>query len=106
MTIGLPHFLVVASILFMIGVSGIFFNRRNIIVILMSIELILLAVDINFVAFSVYQKNLIGQVFTFFILTVAAAETAIGLAILVAYFRNRGDISVERANLMKDRGPA
>jgi NADH-quinone oxidoreductase subunit K len=101
MTIGLPHFLVVAAILFTIGVIGIFINRRNIIVILMAIELMLLAVNINFVAFSVYQHNLIGQVFTMIVLTVAAAEAAIGLAILVVYFRNRGDIAVEHANLMK-----
>ena len=102
MNIGLPHFLILAAILFTIGVIGIFINRRNIIVILMAIELILLAVNINFVAFSVYQHNLIGQVFTMIVLTVAAAETAIGLAILVVYFRNhRGDIAVEHANLMK-----
>ena len=101
MTIGLPHFLVVAAILFTMGVIGIFINRRNVIVILMAIELILLAVNINFVAFSVYQHNLIGQVFTMIILTVAAAETAIGLAILVVYFRNRGDIAVEDVNRMK-----
>jgi NADH-quinone oxidoreductase subunit K len=101
MEIGLPHFLVVAAILFTIGVIGIFVNRRNIIVILMAIELILLAVNINFVAFSVYQHNLIGQVFSMIVLTVAAAEAAIGLAILVVYFRNRGDIAVEHANLMK-----
>jgi NADH-quinone oxidoreductase subunit K len=102
MTIGLSHFLIVAAILFTIGLVGIVVNRRNIIVILMSIELILLAVNVNFVAFSVTQHNLVGQVFTIFVLTVAAAETAIGLAILVSYFRNRGDIDVERANLMKD----
>ncbi len=101
MTIGLSHFLVVAAILFTIGVFGIFINRRNIIVILMAIELMLLAVNINFVAFSVYQHNLIGQVFTIVILAVAAAETAIGLAILVVYFRNRGNIAVEEANTMK-----
>lgn len=102
MTIGLQHFLVVAAVLFAIGVTGILFNRRNIIVILMSIELILLAVNINFVAFSTVQNNLIGQVFTLVVLTVAAAETAIGLALLVVFFRNRGDIAVEHANLMKD----
>jgi NADH-quinone oxidoreductase subunit K len=101
MQIGLPHFLVVAAILFTIGVIGIFINRRNIIVILMAIELMLLAVNINFVAFSVYQHNLIGQIFTMIILTVAAAEAAIGLAILVVYFRNRGDIAVEGVNMMK-----
>ncbi len=99
--VGLPHFLIVAALLFMIGVAGIFFNRRNVIVILMAIELMLLAVSINFVAFSVFQHNLVGQVFTIMVLTVAAAETAIGLAILVVYFRNRGDIAVEHANLMK-----
>jgi NADH-quinone oxidoreductase subunit K len=101
MSIGLPHFLTVAAILFTIGVIGIFVNRRNIIVILMAIELMLLAVNINFVAFSVYQHNLIGQVFTMIVLTVAAAEAAIGLAILVVYFRNRGDIAVEGVNMMK-----
>ena len=101
MTIGLPHFLVLAAILFTIGVIGIFVNRRNIIVILMAIELMLLAVNINFVAFSVYQHNLIGQVFAMMVLTVAAAEAAIGLAILVVYFRNRGDIAVEGVNMMK-----
>jgi NADH-quinone oxidoreductase subunit K len=102
MVVGLPHFLVVAAILFTIGVVGILVNRRNVIVILMAAELILLAVNINFVAFSAYQHSIVGQVFTFMVLTVAAAETAIGLAILVVYFRNRGDIAVERANLMKD----
>src|ERR1700744_4348934 len=101
MTIGLPHFLVVAAILFTIGVLGIFVNRKNVIVILMSIELILLAVNINFVAFSVYQHNLVGQIFTMIVLTVAAAEAAIGLAILVVYFRNRGNIAVEDINMMK-----
>ena len=101
MTIGLSHFLTVAAILFTIGVIGIFINRRNIIVILMAIEMMLLAVNINFVAFSVYQHNLIGQVFTMIVLTVAAAEAAIGLAILVVYFRNRGDIAVEGVNMMK-----
>jgi NADH-quinone oxidoreductase subunit K len=99
--IGLPHFLTVAAILFTIGVLGVFINRRNVIVILMSIELMLLAVNINFVAFSVYQHNLIGQVFTMIVLTVAAAEAAIGLAILVVYFRNRGNIGVEGMNVMK-----
>ena len=101
MTIGLPHFLIVAAILFVIGVIGIFINRRNIIVILMAIELMLLAVNINFVAFSVYQHNLVGQIFSMLVLTVAAAEAAIGLAILVVYFRNRGDIAVEGVNMMK-----
>jgi NADH-quinone oxidoreductase subunit K len=101
MTIGLTHFLVVSAILFTIGVVGVLFNRRNIIVLLMAVELILLAVNINFVAFSVFQHNLVGQAFAMIVLTVAAAETAVGLAILVVYFRNRGDIDVERANLMK-----
>jgi len=101
MTIGLNHYLVVAAILFTIGVLGIFINRRNVIVILMSIELMLLAVNINFVAFSVFGHNLVGQVFTMFVLTVAAAEAAIGLAILVVYFRNRGNIAVEDINQMK-----
>src|ERR1700687_2062392 len=101
MTIGLSHFLAVAAALFTTGVLGIFVNRRNVIVILMSIELILLAVNINFVAFSVFQHNLVGQVFSMIVLTVAAAEAAIGLAILVVYFRNRGDIAVERVNMMK-----
>jgi len=101
MTIGLSHFLVVAAILFTIGVIGIFINRRNIIVILMAIELMLLAVNINFVAFSVAQHNLVGQIFTMIVLTVAAAEAAIGLAIMVVYFRNRGDIAVEGVNMMK-----
>ncbi|HVE04119.1 MAG TPA: NADH-quinone oxidoreductase subunit NuoK [Rhizomicrobium sp.] len=101
MTIGLPNYLSVAAILFTIGVFGIFLNRKNVIVILMSIELILLAVNINFVAFSSYLHDLVGQVFALFILTVAAAEAAIGLAILVVYFRNRGTIAVEDVNLMK-----
>ena len=101
MEIGLTHYLTVAAILFTIGVLGIFLNRKNIIVILMSIELILLAVNINFVAFSAYLGDLVGQVFALFILTVAAAEAAIGLAILVVYFRNRGTIAVEDVNLMK-----
>src|SRR5271168_4029511 len=99
--ISLNHYLVVAAILFTIGVLGIFINRRNVIVILMSIELMLLAVNVNFVAFSVFQHNLIGQVFTMIVLTVAAAEAAIGLAILVVYFRNRGSIAVADINLMK-----
>jgi NADH-quinone oxidoreductase subunit K len=101
MEVGLQHFLAVAAVLFTIGVLGIFINRRNVIVILMCIELILLSVNINFVAFSAYQHNLVGQVFTMIVLTVAAAEAAIGLAILVVYFRNRGNIAVEGANLMK-----
>jgi len=101
MSIGLDQYLVVAAILFTIGVLGIFINRRNVIVILMSIELMLLAVNINFVAFSSFQHNLTGQVFSMIILTVAAAEAAIGLAILVVYFRNRGSIAVEDIHLMK-----
>ena len=99
--IGLGHFLTVAAILFTIGVFGIFLNRKNIIIILMSIELILLAVNINFVAFSGFLGDLTGQVFTLFVLTVAAAEAAIGLAILVCFFRNRGTIDVEDVNVMK-----
>lgn len=101
MTITLSHYLAVAAALFTIGVLGIFINRRNVIVILMCIELILLAVNINFVAFSSFQHNLTGQIFTMIVLTVAAAEAAIGLAILVVYFRNRGNIAVEDINLMK-----
>lgn len=101
MTITLGHFLTVAAILFTIGVFGIFLNRKNVIIILMSIELMLLAVNINFVAFSAYLNDLMGQVFALFVLTVAAAEAAIGLAILVVYFRNRGTIAVEDINLMK-----
>lgn len=99
--IGLSHYLAVAAALFTIGVFGIFVNRKNIIVILMSIELILLAVNINFVAFSVFLGDLVGQIFAMFVLTVAAAEAAVGLAILVVYFRNRGSIAVEDLNLMK-----
>jgi NADH-quinone oxidoreductase subunit K len=101
MTIGLTQYLTVAAILFTIGVLGIFLNRKNIIIILMSVELILLAVNINFVAFSTYLGDLVGQVFALFVLTVAAAEAAIGLAILVVYFRNRGTIAVVDVNLMK-----
>ncbi len=101
MTITLGHFLTVAAILFTIGVFGIFLNRKNVIIILMSIELMLLAVNINFVAFAAYLGDLMGQVFALFVLTVAAAEAAIGLAILVVYFRNRGTIAVEDINLMK-----
>jgi NADH-quinone oxidoreductase subunit K len=101
MGIGLPHYLIVAALLFTIGVFGIFINRKNVIVILMSIELILLAVNINLVAFSVFLGDLTGQVFALFVLTVAAAEAAIGLAILVVYFRNRGTIAVEDINMMK-----
>ena len=101
MTIGLPHYLALGAILFTIGVFGIFVNRKNIIVILMSIELILLAVNINFVAFSVYLHQVVGQIFAMFVLTVAAAEAAIGLAILVVFFRNRGSIEVEDISAMK-----
>ncbi len=100
--IGLGHYLSVAAILFAIGMAGIFLNRKNVIVILMSIELMLLAVNINLVAFSQFLGDLTGQVFAFMVLTVAAAEAAIGLAILVAFFRNRGDIAVDDANLMKN----
>ena len=99
--IGLTHYLSVAAILFAIGIFGIFLNRKNIIIILMSVELMLLAVNINFIAFSTQLGNLVGQVFAMFVLTVAAAEAAIGLAILVVYFRNRGTIAVEDINLMK-----
>ena len=101
MAIGLTQYLTVAAILFTVGVLGIFLNRKNIIIILMSVELILLAVNINFVAFSSYLGDLVGQVFALFVLTVAAAEAAIGLAILVVYFRNRGTIAVEDVNVMK-----
>ena len=99
--IGLSHYLTVAAILFVIGVFGIFINRKNVIVILMSIELILLAVNINFLAFSSALNDLVGQVFALFVLTVAAAEAAIGLAILVAFFRNRGTIAVEEIDSLK-----
>ena len=101
MAIGLSSYLAVAAIVFTIGVFGIFMNRKNVIVMLMSIELLLLAVNINLVAFSTYLGDLVGQVFALFVLTVAAAEAAIGLAILVVYFRNRGTIAVEDVNLMK-----
>lgn len=101
MAIGLANYLSVAAIIFTIGIFGIFLNKKNVIIILMSIELMLLAVNINLVAFSAYLGDLVGQVFALFVLTVAAAEAAVGLAILVAYFRNRGDIDVERINLMK-----
>lgn len=99
--IGLNHFLFVAGIVFTIGVVGIFINRKNIIVILMSIELMLLAVNINFVAFSTFSENITGQVFSIFVLAVAAAEAAIGLAIMVSAFRNQGSIDVEDMNRMK-----
>lgn len=99
--IGLEHYLSVAAALFVIGIFGLFLNRKNIIVLLMSIELMLLAVNINLVAFSTHLGNLQGQVFTLFVLTVAAAEAAIGLAILVTFFRGRGSIAVEDVNVMK-----
>jgi NADH-quinone oxidoreductase subunit K len=99
--IGLPHFLVLAGVLFSIAVAGVFLNRKNVILILMCIELMLLAVNFNFIAFSRWLGDLDGQVFVFFILTVAAAESAIGLAIIVVYFRNRGSIAVEDINMMK-----
>ena len=101
MSIGLIHYLIVSAILFTTGVFGIFMNRRNVIVILMSIELILLAVNINFVAFSAYLQSIEGQIMALFVLTVAAAEAAVGLAILVTFFRTRGDIKVDDANQMK-----
>lgn len=101
MEIGLGHYLTVAAILFTLGIFGIFLNRKNVIIILMSIELMLLSVNINLVAFSVFLGDLVGQIFAMFILTVAAAEAAIGLAILVVYFRNRGTIEVSEINLMK-----
>jgi NADH-quinone oxidoreductase subunit K len=101
MPIGLAHYLTVAAILFTLGIFGIFLNRKNVIIIMMSIELMLLAVNINFVAFSVVLNDLVGQIFAMFVLTVAAAEAAIGLAILVIYFRNRGTIQVEDIDLMK-----
>ena len=99
--VGLGHYLTVGAALFVIGIFGIFLNRKNVIVILMSIALMLLAVNITLVAFSSYKGDLIGQVFTMFVLTVAAAEAAIGLAILVVFFRNRGTIDVEDVNVMK-----
>jgi NADH-quinone oxidoreductase subunit K len=101
MAIGLSHFLTVAAILFVLGIFGIFLNRKNVIVILMSVELILLSVNLNLVVFSAHLNDLAGQVFTMFILTVAAAEAAIGLAILVVYFRNRGSIEVEDISTLK-----
>jgi NADH-quinone oxidoreductase subunit K len=101
MVIGLSHYLTVAAILFTLGIFGVFINRKNIIVILMSVELILLAVNLNLVAFSSFLGDLVGQVFALFVLTVAAAEASIGLAILVVFYRNRGSIAVEDVNLMK-----
>ena len=101
MEIGLSHYLTVSAILFTIGVFGIFLNRKNVIIILMSIELILLSVNLNMVAFSSFLNDMVGQIFALFILTVAAAEAAIGLAILVVFYRNRGSIAVEDVNVMK-----
>ena len=99
--ITLEHYLTVAAVLFVIGIFGLFLNRKNIIILLMSIELMLLSVNINLVAFSSFLNDLVGQIFTLFVLTVAAAEAAIGLAILVSFFRNRGTIAVEDVNGMK-----
>ncbi|NEW87166.1 MULTISPECIES: NADH-quinone oxidoreductase subunit NuoK [Rhodopseudomonas] len=99
--IGLGHFLSVAAVLFTLGTVGIFLNRKNVIIILMSIELMLLAVNINLVAFSIFLNDIVGQVFALLVLTVAAAEAAIGLAVLVVFFRNRGTIAVQDINLMK-----
>ena len=99
--IGLGHYLTLAAIIFVIGIIGIFLNRRNVIIILMSIELILLAVNINLVSFSIYLQNIVGQVFTMFILTVAAAEAAVGLAIIVIYYINKGSIHVEQISSLK-----
>ena len=101
MTIGIEHYLTVAASLFTLGMFGIFLNRKNVIIILMSIELMLLAVNINFIAFSHFLGDLVGQVFALLILTVAAAEAAIGLAIVVVYYRNRGSIAVDDVNMMK-----
>jgi NADH-quinone oxidoreductase subunit K len=101
MAVPLAHYLTVAAILFTLGIFGIFLNRKNVIIILMSIELMLLAINLNLVVFSAYLGDLVGQVFAMFVLTVAAAEAAIGLAILVVYFRNRGSIEVEDINLMR-----
>ena len=97
----LEHYLTVAAVLFVIGIFGLFLNRKNIIILLMSIELMLLSVNINLVAFSSFMNDLVGQIFTLFVLTVAAAEAAIGLAILVSFFRNKGTIAVEDVNVMK-----
>ena len=99
--IGLGHYLTLAAIIFMIGIIGIFLNRKNVIIILMSIELMLLSVNINLVSFSIYLQDLVGQVFTMFILTVAAAEAAVGLAIIVIYYKNKGSIDVEQINSLK-----
>ncbi len=102
MEIGLNHFLIVAAILFTVGVCGIFINRKSIINILLSIEVLLLAININLVAFSAFMNDIVGQIFVMFVLTVAAAESGVGLAILVVYYRSRGNIDVEQANLMKE----
>jgi len=99
--ITLGHYLTLSAVIFTIGVVGVFMNRKNIIIILMSIELILLSVNINLVAFSIYLQNLVGQVFTMFILTVAAAEAAIGLAIIVIYYKNKGSINVDQIHSLK-----
>tara|TARA_Y100000590_G_scaffold412877_1_gene508192 strand:+ start:1212 stop:1523 length:312 start_codon:yes stop_codon:yes gene_type:complete len=99
--IGLGHYLTLSAIIFTIGIIGIFLNRKNVIIILMSIELILLAVNINLVSFSIHLQNLVGQVFTMFILTVAAAEAAVGLAIIVIYYKNKGSINVEQISSLK-----
>jgi len=99
--VGLGHYLTLAAIIFVIGIVGIFLNRKNVIIILMSIELILLAVNINLVSFSIYLQNLVGQIFAMFILTVAAAEAAVGLAIIVLYYKNKGSIDVEQISSLK-----
>ena len=99
--IGLGHYLSLSAIIFTIGVTGVFLNRKNVIIILMSIELILLGVNIKLVSFSVYSQDLVGQIFTMFILTVAAAEAAIGLAIIVIYYKNKGSIDIEQINSLK-----
>ena len=99
--IGLGHYLSLSAIIFVIGIIGIFLNRKNVIIILMSIELILLAVNINLVSFSIYLQNIVGQIFTMFILTVAAAEAAVGLAIIVIYYKNKGSINVEQISSLK-----
>ncbi len=99
--VGLGHYLTLAAIIFVIGIVGIFLNRKNVIIILMSIELILLAVNINLVSFSIYLEDLVGQIFTMFILTVAAAEAAVGLAIIVLYYKNKGSINVEQISSLK-----
>ena len=99
--IGLSHYLTLSAIIFAIGIAGIFLNRKNVIIILMSIEVILLSVNINLVSFSIYLQDLVGQVFTMFILTVAAAEAAVGLAIIVMYYKNKGSIQVEHISSLK-----